>query len=67
MVWWQELVRLGAEANAQASNGQTALQAAAIAGNEETLRALVRLGAHLTSRDNEGLTALHSAAAYAQV
>ena len=52
------LIKHGAKVNAKASDGSTALHAAAEAGATATVMALLHAGADVDARDGDGLTAL---------
>ena len=59
----ENLLRNGANVNAQSSGGSTALMVAAYQGHASLVRRLLWAGASLNSRDAEGLTALQMAKA----
>jgi Ankyrin repeats (3 copies) len=57
-----QLLSDGADANARASNGTTALMGAAYGGYPRTTELLIARGAKIDARSNDGATALHYAA-----
>jgi ankyrin repeat protein len=57
------LIKAGAEVNAQADGGETALMEAAKEGNEESASFLLNHGADPTIKDSKGRTALDKAEA----
>ena len=60
------LIREGADLNAAAADGSTALHSAVAAGQADTVRALVKLGAHVFARDGGGTTPVDLAVALAR-
>ncbi|MCY4043183.1 MAG: ankyrin repeat domain-containing protein, partial [Candidatus Dadabacteria bacterium] len=58
----RELLKAGAEVNARADNGYTALMWAAVKGGKRAIRELLKAGADIEARNNEGRTVLMEAA-----
>lgn len=58
----QQLVNQGADIDARASNGTTALMGASYAGYPRTAQFLIARGAQVNAKSADGLTALHYAA-----
>ena len=58
----EKLINEGADVNARASNGTTALMGAAYAGYPRTAEYLISRGAQIDAQSADGLTALHYAA-----
>ena len=58
----RSLLREGANTNARASDGQTALMGAAVRGHTDTVRVLLKAGADANAAGNTGRTALMEAA-----